>query len=330
MRGRSRSPSPPDSPLSYRSTRRRSRSPPGAPNRAHRRRFSGDYGDRPPRRRIVYQGLLDPNSAGRNEAPRFSPPPFRHPYDAGDRRRRIIPSNTLNFEKEMKHIDWQGYQFEVHAYDAVLSPVYHVPIFPTVVGTTQGVTADERMGNKIRVHRLAMRFYWATRWTYVTGAIIPPPGVPSKFQTTHNVRMCVVRDLQCNGADISSTTLPLFANMSSWNVGQFRDTAENSRFEFLYDQIHTLEFVPPVTYTQEVATVGEAFAWFGTWRSPVIDIFIDTDFEVSFNDGGISPTSIRKNNVFIVCFPTPMDYTITRHQLPYLESIIARSSYTDE
>jgi len=245
---------------------------------------------------------------------------------------RVVPSNGLLKTREVKHADYEATRMEVHAYTAALASHYREFIFTSVTDVTQGFAHTDRVGDTIHVVRIALRFYWSSRWTYAVNAIAPPPAPQlPHYAVGHNVRLCVIRDKQSNGVDPSVTLPVIFQNaLNTWNIGQFRDTSLNQRYEILYDEIHHIKFQPPVTYTQEIATIGEAFAWFGEWFSPVTEVFLDTDFDVRFSADTIGPTEVVDNNVFVVAFPFPMDFTVPRHQVPYLENIMVRTSFIDK
>lgn len=228
-------------------------------------------------------------------------------FREGKNRRRVVPSNFLRkVWKSMKHLEQSVSNFDVSPTDVTYTRHYYkFPLAP-FNACGEGVQDGERIGSSINVKRLAVRLQFATSVPVAFDAI---GGVPWRHAKHFTVRVVIYVDRRPPNDSGSIMKPDLFLNDSSstFKTLLFRNPYTLSAYHFLYDKVHTFTFPAPVTYGEEVATVGTSFLMWPTCIFDPIDIFVDVDFDTTYRDGTASASSVVSNRIEMVVLPDFFD-----------------------
>lgn len=258
----------------------------------------------------------------------FEPIEARHLYD----RQRVVPSNYLKFNKEVKHFHISGLSIDVSSRDNFNVNVLRYPVIQSFVNMPRNVGANGRDGDSITVLRIAVKMWFETLYSYASpgGVLIPPPTGMSAWDTQQNLRVCIIRDAITNGVlgpNVPDTELWDHNNWTGHYDMSFRNPAYTSRFEMLYDQVHTLKYDPPVTYVEGTSPgATAAVGWYPRRRSDPVEIFIERPIVVKYSDTVSTPMF---NNIFMICYPGPSALHLARYQEAYIGEICTRTSFVE-
>lgn len=166
----------------------------------------------------------------------------------------------------------------------------------------QGTGDTERIGNKLIIKNINVRFRYKLNTTVNRGSVF---------------RMMLVQDLQCNGTEATEADLldgyydeanpPVFQPPV---VQSFRNLDNDERFKVLYDKFTTLN--------HDLVTSGGAS---DQSQSAVKKINKKCNIQINYNNNTGALTEIRSNNLFLFIFSDLEDGTVT---------VDARLKYTDQ
>lgn len=150
-------------------------------------------------------------------------------------------------------------------------------VTPTVNIIPQGVTESERIGRKCTIKSINWR--GTITLPEVDAAVTPG--------NTEYLRVILYLDKQCNGATAATTDL-----LESADIYSFRNLANSSRFTFLLDKLHVLNYQTLASDGAGVVSSAAVARQFTLYKK------CDIPIEFSSTTGAIG--EIRSNNIGVL------------------------------
>lgn len=144
-------------------------------------------------------------------------------------------------------------------------------IVDSICEVAQGTTESTRVGRKITIKKIALRWL----------ALLPSTSDPT--QTSETIRIIIYKDKQCNGATATVTDILEGANWRSFN-----NLANKGRFTVMMDKRITLNCAS--------GAYDGTNDQFGECRR-VGECYLDCNIPIEFDAGTGAITEIKSNNV---------------------------------